>query len=157
MYIAPCYIIQIPESRKFHFWDLESLCFRTWDSAQGVQNPSSTDKDTNSESSTPESTAWSSEFKPVLDCLKQKYIINDHHVNCMDKSWGNNKLLIVELISRLKPLTQHYFDSTVVGALTNNYVEKLFCYLFILGTIQLYTTADQNRGITSQSYRSRIL
>lgn len=74
----------------------------------------------------------------------------------MDKGWGNNKLLIIELISRLKPLTQHYFDSTV-GALTNNYVEKLFCYLFILGTIQLYTTADQNRGITSQSYRSRIL
>ena len=77
----------------------------------------------------------------------------------MDKGWGNNKLLIIELISRLKPLTQHYFDSTVVGALTNNYVEKLFCYLFILGTIQLYvyTTADQNKGITSQSYRSRIL
>ena len=77
----------------------------------------------------------------------------------MDKGWGNNKLLIIELISSLKPLTQHYFDSTVVGALfnTNNYVEKLFCYLFILGTIQLYTTADQNKGITSQSYRSRIL
>ena len=75
----------------------------------------------------------------------------------MDKSWGNNKLLIIELISRLKPLTQHYFDSTVVGTLMNNYVEKLFCYLFILGTIQLYTTADQNKGITSQSYRSRIL
>lgn len=75
----------------------------------------------------------------------------------MDKGWGNNKLLIIELISRLKPLTQHYFDSTVVGALTNNYVEKLFCYLFILGTIQLYTTTDQNKGITSQSYRSRIL
>ena len=75
----------------------------------------------------------------------------------MDKGWGNNKLLIIELISRLKPLTQHYFDSTVVGALTNNCVEKLFCYLFILGTIQLYTTADQNKGITSQSYRSRIL
>lgn len=75
----------------------------------------------------------------------------------MDKGWGNNKLLIIELISRLKLLTQHYFDSAVVGALTNNFVEKLFCYLFILGTIQLYTTADQNKGITSQSYRSRIL
>lgn len=48
----------------------------------------------------------------------------------MDKGWGNNKLLIIELISRLKLLTQHYFDSAVVGALTNNYVEKLFCYLF---------------------------
>ena len=54
----------------------------------------------------------------------------------MDKGWGNNKLLIIELISRLKPLTQHYFDSTVIGALMNNYVEKLFCYLFILRTVQ---------------------
>ena len=67
----------------------------------------------------------------------------------MDKGWGNNKLLIIELISSLKPLTQHYFDSTVVGALfnTNNYVEKLFCYLFILGTIQRRQPQIKTRGL----------
>ena len=68
----------------------------------------------------------------------------------MDKGWGNNKLLIlniVELISRLKPLTQHYFDSAVAGALTNNYVENLFCYLFILGTIQRRQPQIKTRGL----------
>lgn len=71
----------------------------------------------------------------------------------MDKGWGNNKLLngYQDLNLWLN------ITLTVIGALTNNYVEKLFCYLFILGTIQLYTTTDQNKGITSQSYRSHIL
>ena len=48
----------------------------------------------------------------------------------MDKGWGNNELLIMESISRLKPLTQHYFDSTVIGALLNNYVIYLFWGLY---------------------------
>ena len=51
------------------------------------------------------------------------------------------------MISRLKPLTQHYFDSAVAGALTNNYVEKLFCYLFILGTIQRRQPQIKTRGL----------
>ena len=47
----------------------------------------------------------------------------------MDKGWGNNKLSIIELISRLKPFTQHYFDS--YWASYNNYAENYsVIYLF---------------------------
>ena len=70
----------------------------------------------------------------------------------MDKGWGNNKLLIIELISRLKPLTQHYFDSTV-GALTNNYVEKLFCYLLFWG---LYNCTFTQRQIKTRGLLVRV-
>lgn len=67
----------------------------------------------------------------------------------MDKGWGNN-----ELLNWYQDLNLWLnITLTVIGVLTNNYVENLFCYLFILGTIQLYTTTDQNKGITSQSWQ----